>query len=253
MKSIFQEICIKTDSKQKMLAILLDPDKCIGETIMQTIALLKVHLPDFIFVGGSHTDASSAYLVDVLKQNLDASVVLFPGNTSQFSGNADALLYLSLISGRNAEFLIGQHITTSISIKRSGIEVIPTGYLLIDGGAVSATEYISNTRSIPSNKKEIALSTAIAGELLGMILTYLEAGSGAVHPVPSAMIRYVKASLSTPLIVGGGIRSIDQLEEAYLSGADIVVVGNIFETEASKIAQFVALKEQFNSSSKESV
>jgi len=247
MPSIFQEILSKAVSKQKMLAILLDPDKCKGKHINQMLTLLKKHVPDFIFVGGSHTETSLETLVELLTKELDTRIVLFPGNASQFSKNADALLYLSLISGRNPEFLIGQHITTSLSIKKSGIEVIPTAYILIDGGITSATEYISNTRPIPSEKKEIALSTAVAGELLGMKLTYLEAGSGALHPVPADMITYVKENLTTPLIVGGGIRSVEQLNEAFLAGADIVVVGNSVETEPTKIAELVAFKEQFNS------
>jgi len=148
-------------------------------------------------------------------------------------------LYLSLLSGRNAEYLIGQHLTSAVAIKKSNIEVIPTGYLLIDGGKPSSVEYISNTRPIPRDKNEIALSTAVAGELLGMRLVYLEAGSGANLPVPREMIEYVSAGLSLPLIVGGGIKTTVQLAAAFDAGADLVVVGNIFEKDPAKIAEFV--------------
>ena len=223
-----------------MLAILLDPDQCQGSVLSNTIALLKSNIPDFIFVGGSHAMTSTDSLVELLREEIKTRIILFPGNASQFSTKANALLYLSLLSGRNAEFLIGQHINSSVAIKKSGIEVIPTGYILVDGGKPSSVEYISNTRPIPRNKKEIALSTAIAAELLGMRMVYLEAGSGAEFPVPKEMIEYVSSYLSLPLIVGGGIKTTEQLTEAFDAGADIVVVGNIFETNPEKISEFVA-------------
>jgi len=228
-----------------MLAVLLDPDQCRGFVLSSTIAELKSNIPDFIFVGGSHTLNSIDSLIDLLKEEIKTSVVLFPGNALQFSSNAHALLYLSLLSGRNAEFLIGQHVGSAVAIKKSEIEVIPTGYLLIEGGKSTSVEYISNTRPIPSDKKEIALSTAVAGELLGMKLIYLEAGSGALEPVPADMIECVKDGLSLPLIVGGGIKSAQQLKEAFDAGADMVVVGNIFESIPSKISEFVALTKEY--------
>ena len=228
-----------------MLAVLLDPDQCRGFVLSSNIAELKSNIPDFIFVGGSHTLNSIDSLIDLLKEEIKTSVVLFPGNALQFSSNAHALLYLSLLSGRNAEFLIGQHVGSAVAIKKSEIEVIPTGYLLIEGGKSTSVEYISNTRPIPSDKKEIALSTAVAGELLGMKLIYLEAGSGALEPVPADMIECVKDGLSLPLIVGGGIKSAQQLKEAFDAGADMVVVGNIFESIPSKISEFVALTKEY--------
>jgi phosphoglycerol geranylgeranyltransferase len=239
MKNIYKTILINRELNQKMLAVLLDPDQCRGSVLSSTIAALKSNTPDFVFVGGSHTVSSIDSFIDLLKEEVKTNIVLFPGNASQFSPNADALLYLSLLSGRNAEFLIGQHLTSAIAIKKSKIEVIPTGYLLIDGGKPSSVEYISNTRPIPRDKKEIALSTAVAGELLGMRLVYLEAGSGANIPVPAEMIEYVSTGLSLPLIVGGGIRTTEQLIDAFDAGADIVVVGNIFESQPTKIAEFV--------------
>lgn len=224
---------------KKMLAVLLDPDQCRGRILSSTIAALKSNVPDFIFVGGSHTNSSIDSFIEVLKDEVNSEVIIFPGNISQISTKANALLYLSLVSGRNAEFLIGQHVNSAISIKNSGIEVIPTGYILIDGAKHSSVEYISNTRPIPRDKKEIALSTAIAAELLGMSLIYLEAGSGANLPVPVDMIECVGHGTTLPIIVGGGIKTAEQLTNAFDAGADMVVVGNIFETEPQKIAEFV--------------
>jgi len=239
MNSIYQTIQKNSEEGRKMIAVLLDPDQCRGSLLASTVAALKSNVPDFIFVGGSHTLSSTDSLIELLKEETKAHVILFPGNASQFSTKADALLYLSLLSGRNAEFLIGQHITSSIAIKKSEIEVIPTGYLLIDGGKPSSVEYISNSRPIPRDKNEIALSTSVAAELLGMNLIYLEAGSGALFPVPAEMIETVRTGLSIPLIVGGGIKTVEQLKNAFEAGADLVVVGNVFETNPAKISDFV--------------
>lgn len=251
MKNIYKKILLNRESNQKMLAILLDPDKCVGRVLSATISALKTDLPDFIFVGGSLTLASINSFIDLLKEETKAEIVLFPGNASQFSTKADALLYLSLLSGRNAEFLIGQHVTSSIAIKKTDIEVIPTAYILIDGGKSSSVEYISNTRPIPCDKKEIALSTAVAGELMGMRLVYLEAGSGANEPVPTEMIEYVSSGLSLPLIVGGGIKTTEQLTDAFDAGADLVVIGNVFESDPSKIAEFIACTKAYGKEEEE--
>ena len=239
MNSIYEKIQQNSEEGRKMIAVLLDPDQCRGSLLASTVAALKSNVPDFIFVGGSHTLSSTDSLIELLKEETKAHVILFPGNASQFSTKADALLYLSLLSGRNAEFLIGQHITSSIAIKKSEIEVIPTGYLLIDGGKPSSVDYISNSRPIPRDKNEIALSTSVAAELLGMNLIYLEAGSGALFPVPAEMIETVRTGLSIPLIVGGGIKTVEQLKNAFEAGADLVVVGNVFETNPAKISDFV--------------
>lgn len=239
MKNTYNKILQNREANKKMLAVLLDPDKCSGRILSSTISALKTDLPDFVFIGGSHTLASSESLIDILIEETNAEIVLFPGNASQFITKAAALLYLSLLSGRNAEFLIGQHVTSSVAIKKANIEVISTAYILIDGGKPSSVEYISNSRSIPSDKKEIVLSTAVAGELLGMKMVYLEAGSGANFPVPVEIIEYVTGDLSIPLIVGGGIKTTEQLKAAYDAGADLVVVGNIFETEPDKISEFL--------------
>jgi len=245
MKSIYKSILLKKEVNRKMIAVLLDPDQCRGSVLAATVAVLKANIPDFIFVGGSHTIHCIDSLIDLLKDEIKTKIILFPGNASQFSSNAHALLYLSLLSGRNADFLIGQHVSSAVAIKKSEIEVIPTGYLLIDGGKPTSVEYISNTRPIPRDKKEIALSTAVAAELLGMKLVYLEAGSGANIPVPPEMIECVKSGLSLPLIVGGGIKTTVQLKNAFDAGADMVVIGNVFEHEPSKISEFVVFTKAY--------
>ena len=225
---------------KKMLAVLVDPDKCSEQHLLKLLPQLKAHTPDFVFVGGSQLKISFAHLIDVFRSELHIPVVLFPGDATQFSPNADALLFLSLISGRNAEYLIGQHVNAAIAIKNSSLEVIPTGYMLIEGGLKSAVEYISNTQPIPRDKNDIALATAIAAELLGMKAIYLEAGSGASLPVSEAMIGLVKNHIHIPLFVGGGIRNKTQVAAAFRAGADVVIVGNVLETEPERMEELVA-------------
>jgi len=244
--SIYKKILLNRDKGQKLIAVLLDPDCCKGPHLTNIVSLLKTHTPDFVFVGGSHINTSIDTLIDILKKELTVDVVLFPGNATQFTKKADALLFLSLLSGRNAEFLIGQHVNSAKSIKDTGIEVIPTAYLLVDGGKTTSVAYMSNTMPIPREKNEIALSTAIAGELLGMHLVYLEAGSGADLPVPADMIQTLSSALSIPLIVGGGIKTTEQLKRAFDAGADLVVVGNAFETNPEKIADFIGFTKNYN-------
>ena len=238
-REIYKKIISNQHTNRKMLAVLLDPDTCDDEYLQQTLSILKAHTPDFVFVGGSHLHNSVDKLIELLKSELETDIILFPGNASQFSDKSDGLLYLSLLSGRNAEFLIGEHVNSAKAIKDSKLEVISTAYLLIEGGSTSSVEYMSNTRAIPHNKIDIAVSTAIAGELLGMQLTYLEAGSGAKHPVSQQMIQAVRTNTEKPLLVGGGIRTIEALTQAMDAGADLVVVGNVFETNPNLIMDFV--------------
>jgi putative glycerol-1-phosphate prenyltransferase len=216
-------------SNEKQLAILIDPGKYGVDCLVNLLQIMQQKPPHYILVGGSTTSSSMDETINLIRQYLDVPVILFPGNASQFTPKADALMYLSLISGRNPDYLIGQHVLSSISIKKSGLKVVPVGYMLIESGRMTSVEYISNTKPIPSNKSEIAVCTAVAGELLGMQSIYLEAGSGADHPVPAEMIKAVKKNISIPLIVGGGIRTVEALKNAYASGADVVVVGNILE------------------------
>ena len=216
-------------SNTKQLAILIDPGKYGVNHLVTLLQLMQQNPPHYVLVGGSITSASMDETIALIRQYLSVPVILFPGSATQFTPKADALMYLSLISGRNPDYLIGQHVLSSIPIKRSGLKVIPVGYMLVESGRMTSVEYISNTKPIPSNKADIAVCTAVAGELLGMKSIYLEGGSGADLPVPGEMIRAVKKNISIPLIVGGGIRTVEALKNAYASGADVVVVGNILE------------------------
>ena len=216
-------------NKEKQLAILIDPGKYGVDCLIDLLQKMQQIPPHYRLVGGSTTSASIDETINLIRQYLDIPIILFPGNASQFTPKADALMYLSLISGRNPDYLIGQHVLSSISIKKSALKVIPVGYMLIESGRMTSVEYISNTKPIPSNKVEIAVCTAVAGELLGMQSIYLEAGSGADRPVPAEMISAVKKNISVPLIVGGGIRTVEALKNAYASGADVVVIGNVLE------------------------
>jgi len=247
MKSpIYLSIQEAVKQKRKLFIVLIDPDKCSDDACIQQFAsLLNQEKPDLVFIGGSLTSESTAYLIKQLKKECNIPAVLFPGNATQFTPEADALLFLSLISGRNPDFLIGQHVVIAPAVKQSGIETISTGYILVESNNTTAVEYISNTRPIPRQKPQLAAATAIAGELLGNKLIYLEAGSGATPPVPSAMISSVKKSITIPLIVGGGLRSNEDILNALQAGADAIVVGNILESNPEKMVDFAKTIKNF--------
>lgn len=232
------KILDKISQNKKLLAVLIDPDKADSSHIEKIANYANRGMIDLLFVGGSITNASVNELLEKIKILTDVPVVLFPGHPSQVSFKADAILFLSLISGRNPDFLIGHHIYVSKQLKKSGIEVIPTGYILIESGRTTSVEYISNTKPIPADKTDIVISTALAGELLGMKLIYLEAGSGATRAINSKLIRDLKAELNIPLIVGGGIKSLDDMENYAKSGADLVVIGTLFEKNVDLIPKF---------------
>lgn len=222
----------------KSFAVLIDPDKVTPAGIADLAAKCTAAKVDYIFLGGSlvitdHLDEC----VQRLKSLCDIPVVLFPGSPSQVSRYADALLYLSVISGRNPELLIGQHVLSAPTVKKSGLEVISTGYILIDGGAPTTVSYISNTTPIPADKDDIAMCTAIAGEMLGMKVVFMDAGSGARKPISESMIARVASQVSAPIIVGGGIRDAEQAYLNCKAGADIIVVGNAIEKETSLIKE----------------
>jgi putative glycerol-1-phosphate prenyltransferase len=211
------------------IALLVDPDKVTKE-VLEILAKPKVKQKlSAIFVGGSLVFNDTALLSEKLKQICGLPVVLFPGNLSQVNPHVDALLFLSLISGRNPEYLIGQHVVSAPIIKKMGLETIPTGYMLFDCGSVNSVRYMSNTLPIPNNKPDIAVATALAGEMLGMKTLYLEAGSGAQFPVATETIKAVRAAVNIPLIVGGGLRTAEQINAAFEAGANLVVVGTAFE------------------------
>lgn len=227
---------ITSPVKQKKFAVLIDPDEPSDEEIIRIITLsVEAHV-DFFFIGGSLLVKDNLdHCIQLIKAHCKIPVVLFPGSNQQISSHADALLLLSLISGRNAELLIGQHVTSAPFLKRSPLEILSTGYMLIDSGQPTTVSYISNTQPIPRNKKAIAACTAMAGELLGMKLIFMDAGSGAQHPIPADMIRCVSQSIDIPLIIGGGINTVEKAVSAVEAGADIIVVGNAIEKDASLI------------------
>jgi phosphoglycerol geranylgeranyltransferase len=227
-QEIFNQL---TQLPKKRLAVLIDPDSVTDKNaIDKTIALCQAHHIDFILVGGSLiTNGFWNECIQQIKSCTPIPVILFPGNNMQIHQDADAILFLSLISGRNADLLIGKQVLAAPEVKRAGIEVIPTGYMLIEGGSNSSVMYMSNTMPIPKNKNNIAATTAMAGEMLGLKTIYMDAGSGANWPVSQEMIQAVRSSVQLPLFVGGGIRTPEQAVAACKAGADVVVVGNAFE------------------------
>ena len=211
---------------KRLFAVLIDPEKTATDDSLK----LRTEAADLVFIGGSTANRSmTEHLVQRLKDITDKPLVLFPGNPSQLSSRADALLFLSLLTTRNAEYLIGQQIAAANSIQAAHIETIPMGYILIDGGRVSSVERVSGSSPLPQTDLETIVSTAIAGCLLGKRLIYLEAGSGAAVPVRQEVIQAVRSAINVPLIVGGGICTPEQMKQAYQAGADIVVIGNHLE------------------------
>lgn len=215
-----------------MLAILIDPDKMPLQQLSAFVQKVNVSMATHIFVGGSTVeDHVTEELVFELQKQTKLPIVLFPGDITQISNHADALLFLSLISGDNPDYLIKKHISAVAQLRHSNLEVIPTGYVLIENGKETSVEKVTQTKPIPRQNMQQIMDTAKAGELLGMKLIYLEAGSGALHPIPAQIISAVKNELNIPLIVGGGIRSKQELKTAYQSGADLVVIGTAFEND----------------------
>jgi len=215
---------------QKSFAVLVDPDNYEEERLAGLVNKATESKVDMILVGGSlladdHLDVS----LSLIKRYTDIPVILFPGSIMQINGKADGLLLLSLISGRNPDLLIGKHVIAAPYLKKSKLEILPTGYMLIESGPITTAQYVSNTIPIPRSKDDIAVCTAVAGEMLGLKLIYMDAGSGAEKPVPETMIRSVRQNISVPLIVGGGIRTPEQAMSAAKAGADVIVVGNAIE------------------------
>lgn len=235
MKELIQEIALKKQRSIKSLAVLIDPDKIENlASLIDLITKCNSQKVDYFLVGGSLiTDDSFSKIISILKDNSNIPVIIFPGNHLQIDSQADALFLLSLISGRNPEFLIGQHVMAAPIIKKSKLEVIPVGYILVNSGAPTSVSYISNTTPIPADKPTIAACTAMAGEMLGLQAIYLEAGSGAISPVPQKVISKVAQAVDIPIIVGGGLNSIKRVNHAFEAGADIIVVGNALEKNPS--------------------
>lgn len=225
--------------KKKQLALLVDPDKHSDKSLSIVAQSAQKEGVDYIFVGGSLVTTSTSHAIAMIKEHYFGPVILFPGNANQVTANADAILFLSLISGRNADFLIGNQVLSAPIIKNVNLEAIPTGYILIDCGKTTSVEYMSNTRPIPYNKPDIAVATALAGEMLGLKALYLEGGSGATSFVNPEIISRVKQVCSVPIIVGGGIKTPKALQTVFDCGADIVVIGTIIEKEPQLLPEMM--------------
>ncbi len=235
---IYQTIVEAKKKGEKLFAVLIDPDKTAEAGLDQLLDQAIAASTDIFLVGGSllvHNRLDAC--ISQIKAATNIPVALFPGSSLQLSDQADGILLLSLISGRNPELLIGQHVLAAPFLKQSSLEIIPTAYLLIDGGVPTSVSYMSNTTPIPANKEDIALCTAMAGEMLGLKLTYLDAGSGARIPVSERMIGLVSKAIHTPLIVGGGIRTPEKALADARAGADVIVVGNAIEAAPSLLAE----------------
>ena len=230
--NIYADILKAQSEDRKLLAILLDPDKIAWESLDQMISKINASPATHILIGGSHVLSNEIdRLVSEIKQQCQLPIVLFPGNPSQISNEADGILFLSLISGRNPDFLIEHQVKAAPMLKKTNLEIISTGYILIESGTETAVERVSQTQPIKRNDPEKILATAQAGELLGNKLIYLEAGSGADLAVPCGIIQLVAENTDIPLIVGGGIRDKKGIQSAYDSGADLVVIGTAFEND----------------------
>lgn len=224
---------------KKKFVVLIDPDKPSNEQIIDIVQRSINAGVDFFFVGGSLlTTDSLDNCIKLIKKHSEIPVLIFPGNSLQISKWCDGFLLLSLISGRNSEMLIGRHVIAAPYLKLYGNEIIPTGYMLIDGGCPTSVSYMSNTTPIPHDKDDIAMCTALAGEMLGLKIIYMDAGSGATNPISNDMIYKVKNSINIPLIVGGGIKTPEKAAEIAKAGADIVVVGNVIEKSTELLKEF---------------
>jgi putative glycerol-1-phosphate prenyltransferase len=229
----------------KVFALLIDPERHPAGIIRKTVEAASESHIDVILVGGSLTSFPIDETLLIIKSITKIPVVLFPGNLLQLSAKADGILLLSLLSGRNPEYLIGNHVLASQFLKKSGLEIIPTGYILIDGHYMSSVEYISNTRPIPSEKADIIVATALAGEQLGLKLIYLEAGSGANDLVREEVVAQIRENISVPLIVGGGIRTPEDIRKLFKAGATGVVVGTAVEDDYMVLPALAAVRDEF--------
>ena len=225
------ELLSQIGSFGKQLAILIDPEKSHTEAVLlPLLEKINVLMPHFIFVGGSTVNESElGDCIHIIKANTTIPVIIFPGSHMQIHNEADGILFLSLISGRNPDYLIGHQIEAAHILKNMPIEVIPTGYILIDGEKNSSVAYVSQTTPIPNDQISIAVHTAIAGEMLGLRAIFMDAGSGAKKAITAEMIKEVCHNINIPLIIGGGLRSITDIQNAFDAGANIVVIGNKIE------------------------
>jgi putative glycerol-1-phosphate prenyltransferase len=247
--NVFHSIIEKRKAGKKMLAVLIDPDKSSPADCIKIAEIATEAEVDLFFIGSSILMSDSfESCVEVLKRSSSIPVVIFPGSVMQISPTADAILFLSLISGRNPDLLIGKHVLSAPLIKKNNLEAISTGYMLIDSGAPTSVSYMSNTFPIPHDKNDIAACTAMAGELLGMKMIYMDAGSGARFSISTAMINEVKNNINVPLVVGGGIKTAEKAAELCNAGADVIVIGNATEKNPEIISEIAAAIHSFHAS-----
>jgi putative glycerol-1-phosphate prenyltransferase len=230
---------------QKSIALLLDPDKAKGDSLKKILKIAGEAGTDYILAGGSLTFNSIDILIDSIRSLCTIPVILFPGNLLQLTNKADKILLLSLISGRNPELLIGNHVIAAPYLKNLKNKLVSVGYILISCGAKTTVEYISQTEAIPANKPEIVVATALAGEMLGLGIIYLEAGSGAMKPVPAGVVKAVRENVAIPLIVGGGIRTGDEIEVLFNAGADLIILGNACEENPELLIEASGIRDNF--------
>lgn len=246
-RPILDKIYLNKQLHKKSLAVLLDPDKVELETFDVFLLDCVENHVDYFLIGGSLiTNNIMGEMIAIIRQKTNIPVVIFPGNSLHVEPNADGILLLSLISGRNPEYLIGQHVIAAPSLRKSGLEILSTGYILVDSGRQTTVSYISNTTPIPHDKPDVAACTAMAGEMLGQKLIYLDGGSGALYPVSAKMIKKVRTSIDLPLIVGGGINSAEKASAALEAGADIIVIGNAFEKNPALLTEIAEVVQNFN-------
>lgn len=246
---IYTGLQAQQHANRKQIAVLLDPDSIGSEQeLLHTLELCNKANVDLILVGGSLiTNGFWDRCIELIKDKTKIPLVLFPGNIMQTHPKADAILFLSMISGRNPDLLIGKHVLAAPLLKKSGIEVIPTAYMIVDGGNLTSVMYMSNTTPLPSDKNNIAACTAMAGDMLGLKVTYMDAGSGALNPITTSMIKEVKAQINGPLFIGGGIKTEAQAIATCQAGADVVVVGNAFEKQPELIFTLTKAVHSLNS------
>ena len=236
--NVYNLIQEKVLKNKKQFAVLIDPDKVDNIGLEKTIEVGNKSEIDAFFIGGSLlTNDNLDKCVKTIKEKSNIPVIIFPGNNMQINQNADAILFLSLISGRNSEMLIGRHVIAAPYIKAFNLETIPTGYMLIDSGKPTTALYMSNSSPIPYDKNDIATCTAMAGEMLGLKMIYMDAGSGADKAISQSMIKKVKENISIPLIIGGGINTPEKAVESCKAGANIIVVGNACEKNEALIKE----------------
>ncbi|GAB3230172.1 geranylgeranylglyceryl/heptaprenylglyceryl phosphate synthase [Hymenobacter seoulensis] len=248
LTSLYDALSKRRTHGQKSLAVLLDPDTIDEASCRHLLGLSEQHAVDYFFVGGSLVmNTRQAALIRFIKSHSKIPVLLFPSHSLHLDDQADGILLLSLISGRNPDFLIGQHVIAAPLLRQSNLQILPTGYMLVDTGRQTTASYMSGTTPLPYDKPAIAACTAMAGEQLGLRLMYLDGGSGAMYPVAPAMIKAVRQAVEVPLIVGGGINTTEKAQAALTAGADVIVVGNQIEKAPEFLAEMSKVVSSFNS------